>query len=140
MSVVIAEGIGLEVADEGVSPAQPGRSRTLLLAQEEKDGGRGCWLGSRCKQAEIAHGVLVAVRDVLREQRDKRSGRARALKQRLRPRVFALVDDFLGGDAKDALLGYGKPPDVAPGISQEMLLRHLPGDVDVPRPLGLRED
>jgi hypothetical protein len=110
LAVAIAEWIDQEVTEQRATPAQPARSSSLLLPQEEKDGGRGCWLGSRCQQAEVAHRVLVAVRDVLREQRDKLSRRARALKQRLRPGVFALIDDFLGGDVKDALLGYRKPP------------------------------
>ena len=84
--------------------------------------------------------MLVAVWDVLREQRDKLSRRARALKQRLRPGVLALIDDLLAGDAKDALLGDRKSPDIAPGVPQEMLLRHPSGNVDVPSALGLPED
>ncbi len=76
---------------------------------------------------------------VLRKQRRKVCGGARALKDRLRAGVLALIDDLLTGDAKNALLGDGKSADVAPRVPQEMPFRHLPGDVDVPAALDLSE-
>lgn len=97
-------------------------------------------LGSWREQAEVAHGVLIAIHNVLRKQGQKVCGGARAFKDRLRPSVLTLIDDLLGGDAKNAPLGDGKPPDVAARVPQELLLCHLRGDVDVPGALGLSED
>ena len=42
LAVVVEEGIDLEVAEQGVSPVQARRARSLLLPQQKKDGGRCC--------------------------------------------------------------------------------------------------
>jgi|SRR5271166_1235959 len=97
--MVIAEGIDLEVTPQRVAPVQPTRAGSLLLPEKEKDGSRDRWLSSWRHQPEVAHGVLVAARDVLREKSDKIRWRARALNYRLRSGVLILIDDLVAGDA-----------------------------------------
>jgi hypothetical protein len=68
LAVVVEEGIDVEVAEQGVSPVQARRARSLFLTQQKKNGRRCCPFRSGCSQTEIAHGVPVPIQDMLREQ------------------------------------------------------------------------
>jgi hypothetical protein len=54
--------------------------------------------------------------------------------------VFVLVDNLLFRHMEDATLRDGQAADIAPGISQEVPFRHLPGDVYVPPAVHLSKD
>lgn len=66
ISEFIAERVNPKVFDERGSPTLSRGPGTWPLPQQSKDDCRGLPFCPRLKQAEVAHGVPVAVEDMLR--------------------------------------------------------------------------
>jgi hypothetical protein len=66
--------------------------------------------------------MLVPIEDMLREHGNEFHWCATAFEEDLSFRVLAQVNNFLCGHFEYAFLRNGKPADVTPGVSKEMLL------------------
>jgi len=66
MAAGIAERVNPKVFDERGSPTLSRGPRAWLLTEQSKDDCRGGVFCPRRQQAEVAHGVPVAVEDMLR--------------------------------------------------------------------------
>ncbi len=145
LAVVVEEGIDVEVAEQGVKLGRGGRGWPLLTKQKKRRLQPGGMLFplAQSGQAKVAHGVLVAIQDMLREHVNELRRRGAGFSHDLHPGflaslcVFVLVDNFLFRHMEDATLRDGQAADIAPGVSQEVPFRHLPGDVNVPPALRL---
>jgi hypothetical protein len=90
----IDKRINTKVLLECISPSLSMRLRLRLLTEQSKHGLKSVSSSVR-QQAEVAHGVLIPVQDMLREDGNRLRRRAAGFQQGFRSGVFDLVDNFL---------------------------------------------
>ena len=91
----IDERVNTKVFYERGGPALSRRFGSGLLAEQTKDGWGSQSFSPRRQQAEVAHRVMVPIKDMLRERGNKLRRRTSDFQQSLRSGVFDLVNHFL---------------------------------------------